>query len=76
MNRPPPRTGTGSPRLLSTSTNELRIWDVSAVLQELDIEKVDSEVHVPCLLCHLAVYDDHGSWFWRKGGLIYEQDSL
>ena len=46
--------------LLSTSTNELRIWDVSAVLQELDIEKVDSEVQVPCLLCfHFAPNQGH-----------------
>lgn len=42
--------------LLSTSTNELRIWDVSAVIQELEA----TEVNVPCLLCfHFAPNQGH-----------------
>ena len=42
----------GPARLLSTSTNELRIWDVSAILTaEPDLEQ---EVNVPCLICGLA----------------------
>ena len=40
-------------RLLSTSTNELRIWDVSAVVQ--DSGEVEQEVNVPCLLCALVM---------------------
>lgn len=44
--------------LLSTSTNELRIWDVSAVIHEGN--EVDQEVNVPCLLCfHFAPNQGH-----------------
>ncbi|CAJ1377782.1 unnamed protein product [Effrenium voratum] len=50
------RSPCGMDLLLSTSTNELRIWDVSALLQDLS----DDEVSVPCLLCfHFAPNQGH-----------------
>ena len=55
-------------RLLSTSTNELRIWDISAVLHAgSEVDQVDQEVHVPCLLCAVAVWDGVGVGGWRLG---------